>query len=227
MVQDRRGVPPWARVHQVGVEGDHVARLGLHHDMRPLPVPEAGRGGLGRTVLAEPPLEFGQVGAGNQAKRTRAGRAWLEVRPEGHPAHIGPLAGVPGRIAGEARGDPGRGHGGAAQQFGRGLERPGVIGDERQAERGTVHRQRQVVAADAAQVVRLGGNLAEGTGQRAGHLLAQRGRLGRAEQAGQRHVPERAEMQDLLMSKHDETPLSTRLVTDADEPARRSPGRSA
>ena len=39
---------------------------------------------------------------------------------------------------------------------------------------------------------------------------------------GKRHVTERAEMQDLLMSKHDETPLSTRLVTDADEPRRRS-----
>jgi hypothetical protein len=34
-------------------------------------------------------------------------------------------------------------------------------------------------------------------------------------------------VQDLLMSKHDEIPLSTRLVTDADEPTRRSPGRSA
>jgi hypothetical protein len=71
-------------------------------------VPEAGGGGLGGAVLAEPALEAGQVRAGDEAKRACAGRAGFEVRPEGDAADVRSLAGMPGGIAGKAGGDPGR-----------------------------------------------------------------------------------------------------------------------
>ena len=213
-VVDRPGEPGRATtraVEQVGVEGDDVTRLGLDHDVRPLgPVRlgEAGRCWLSPGVGPQLALVFGQVGAREQAQRSGSCRARLQVGPQGQATDGRAQPGVPGRIAGEAGGDTDRRHGRAAEQFGRREECPLIVGDEQLAERGAIHRQRQVVAADPVGLVGLGVGLGVGApervGQRGCYLIMQRCRLGLTEQAAQREVPERVKMQNLLVREHGE-----------------------
>ena len=106
---------------------------------------------------------------------------------------------MPGRVAGEAGGETDRRHGRAAEQLGRVLERPAVVSDQRLAERCPVDRERQIVAADAAEVIGFGPENAEGAGEGIGNFGMEGLRLGSREQPGQQHVSEGTEVQDLLM----------------------------
>jgi hypothetical protein len=77
-----------------------------------------------------------------------------------------------------------------------------VVGDERLAERRPVDGKRQVIAADSVGFRRLGTGRPERVRERARGLVPQNRRLGLAEKPAQRQVPERGEMQDLLVRKH-------------------------